>query len=187
MDLDETFTYEPDDYEEGTGSIQFEEPWSPYPVRELARLALSRSDNVAANILLRHLGRQSVRRFMREIGGEVISEYENITSAKDMAVYLKGILRLKKESPQLGGELLRFLENTDFHDRILAGLPAGTRVAHKIGTQVRIVNDAAIVFLDKRPYILVVLSKDVDEARAPETLAAISARVYEFFSGLPLQ
>ena len=75
--------------------------------------------------------------------------------------------------------MIAILERQHFNDRIPAGLPEGTRVAHKTGEITKIQHDAAIVFAE-RPYVLVIFVRGLQDARKGSALAAdISRVIYE--------
>lgn len=185
LDLDETLAIQPGDYESGTGRLQSQPVGSRYTVRELARRALVDSDNVATRMLLRRLGRENFQTYVRGLGAFIAPDRENVTSPRDMATFFKAVLAFNKEAPALGGELLEALQHTNFNDRIPALLPPGTLVAHKIGNQVRVVNDAGVVLLPDHPYLISLFTDDVNEGEATATLAKISRLVYDYQSGLP--
>lgn len=184
LDLDETLTIQPGDYESGTGRLQSQPVGSRYTLRELARLALVDSDNVATRMLLRRVGRENFQAYVRELGAFIAPDRENVTSPRDMAAFFKAVLAFKNEAPALGGELLEALQHTNFNDRIPALLPPGTPVAHKIGNQVRVVNDAGVVLLPDHPYLISLFTDDVNEGEATANLAQISKAVYDYQSSL---
>ena len=59
---------------------------------------------------------------------------------------------------------------------IPAGLPPGTIVAHKTGNITRIHHDAAIVYA-RRPYVLVILVRGIDDLKVSAALMADIARI----------
>ena len=74
--------------------------------------------------------------------------------------------------------MIAVLKRQKFNDAIPAGLPAGIEVAHKTGSITRIHHDAGIVFA-KRPYVLVVLVRGIQEQKESAALMArLSAAVY---------
>ena len=77
--------------------------------------------------------------------------------------------------------MLGILGRQEFNDEIPAGLPSGTRVAHKTGQITGVLHDAALVYLpDRSPYVLVVLTRNIPDARSARTLIAdLSRLVYE--------
>ncbi len=190
IDLDEALPLVPEDFEET------DEPWDqgarPHTLRQLAVSALKESDNVAANALLRRLGRGNLYDFIKGLGVLVppIGPGEaNITCARDVAVWFKALIRFQSENPAYRGEPLRFLLDTPFHTRMVAYLPWDLRVAHKVGTFRNVVADAGVVFLAERPYLLSVFVRhpwrdETDEEMADRMIAEISLLVYEYQAAL---
>jgi beta-lactamase class A len=74
--------------------------------------------------------------------------------------------------------MVAVLERQTVNDRIPAGLPSATRVAHKTGEITGIRHDAAIVFAP-RPFVLVVLTRGgVDAEQGSDLIAGITRRLY---------
>jgi beta-lactamase class A len=83
--------------------------------------------------------------------------------------------------------MVEILARQEFDDEIPAGLPPGTRVAHKTGWITGIVHDAAIVYPDgARPYVLVVLTRGIERREEAQGLIAdISRLVWEVYGAAP--
>lgn len=77
--------------------------------------------------------------------------------------------------------MIDILAAQEFNDEIPAGLPKGTRVAHKTGWITGVTHDAAIVYPpDRKPYVLVVLTKGIpDRPVAQRLIADISRLVWD--------
>jgi len=74
--------------------------------------------------------------------------------------------------------MIEILERQSFNDGIPAGLPAGTRVAHKTGEITKIHHDAGIVFAP-RPFVLVILVQGLADTKDSATLMAdITRQLY---------
>ncbi|HOQ37873.1 MAG TPA: serine hydrolase [Acetivibrio sp.] len=177
----DTIEYTEEDYEEGAGIIRYEKAFGiKYTVKELQRLSIVYSDNVAVNMLLRRVGKDNVKDYMRELGGQVVDYNKNVTCPKDMALYLKKAYELYEKKDKYANELIKNMIETNFHDRLTVLLSKDVKVAHKTGNLIGVVHDVGIVFA-KRPYIIVVMSKDVvsDEA-ANNAIARISKMVYDY-------
>ncbi|WP_279379054.1 class A beta-lactamase-related serine hydrolase [Acetivibrio straminisolvens] len=70
IDADTVLEYTEEDFEGGTGVIWNKESFGKtFTVRELLRLSIVYSDNVAVNMLLRCVGKANVKNYMRELGG----------------------------------------------------------------------------------------------------------------------
>lgn len=171
------------DYEGGAGSIQADPVGSYYTIRELSRRSIEESDNIASNMIMRVVGRDNYIKFMEELGAYVIPYSSNITSPRDMSMYMKKLLDYVNAHPDTAGELMYYLKNTIYNDRISYPIPDEIEVAHKIGNLSNVVNDTAIVFHPTRPYILTVLANDVDgsdDSYAYTVIRQISKMVYDF-------
>lgn len=179
-DLEERLSYEPEDYEEGTGVLQDDAFGSTYTVRELMELAITQSDNVATNMLLRHFGRENVQAFEKQLGGHEVSQDDtNVSTPADMALYVRQLFNAQVIAPEHKDLLLSWMSHTAFHDRLEAGLPAGVTLAHKIGTLPGVCNDVGIVFAPKHTYVIAVMSRDVDdEDYAAGVITEVSTLVY---------
>lgn len=174
-----SITYLKEDYEEGTGEIRYEDFGKKYSVKELSRLSIVCSDNVAANMLFRLIGKQNLKDYMKELGGIVVSNSENISCPKDMALYMKLTYEFCQNNLIYGKDLMDHFINIEFDDRIPELLPKDIRIAHKTGNQVGYVHDVGIVFAD-RPYVLSIMSKGDDDKEACEVIATISKKIYDY-------
>lgn len=185
--LDEILTYTADDYEDGTGVLQDEvSGGGAFTVRRLVELAITQSDNIATNMLLRRFGRSNVYAYMQQLGGKVtqFDPETNGTTPREMALYMQSAQDSKTIADTgLRRFLLGTLGKTAFADRVAAGVPRGVRVAHKIGTLPGVVNDIALVYAPRRTFIVSVLSMDVSEEVAPAVIAEVARRVYAFEAG----
>jgi beta-lactamase class A len=162
-------------------------------VDTLLRLMITRSSNFATNTLITLVGADAVTRTMRSLGAQRIQVLRgvedgkafeqglnNTTTARDLAIILRAIEEGRAASPAATREMLGILLAQEFNEKIPAGLPAGTRVAHKTGEITAVSHDAAIVYPPgRRPYVLVVLTRGVsDGVKSSKLIADISAIVY---------
>jgi beta-lactamase class A len=159
--------------------------------RALCEAMITVSSNLAANILIEHLGAANVQRTTDALGAggmHVLRGVEdekafekglnNTTTARALLTLFEKIGRGQAVDKPASDEMLAILERQKVNGRIPAGLPAGTVVAHKTGDITRIRHDAGIVFAP-RPFVLVVLVRGLDDAAAADALiAAIARAVY---------
>ena len=99
----------------------------------------------------------------------------NTTTARALARLLQAIAAGEAVDPASSRAMSAILERQLFNDGIPAGLPPGTRVAHKTGDITRIQHDAAIVYAP-RPFVLVVLTRGIAEQKESYALIAGIAR-----------
>jgi beta-lactamase class A len=162
-------------------------------VDTLLRLMITRSSNFATNTLITLVGAENVNRTMRTFGAnriQVLRGVEdgkafdkglnNTTTARDLAIILQAIEEGRAASPAATRDMLGILLAQEFNEKIPAGLPRGTRVAHKTGEITAVSHDAAIVYPEARkPYVLVVLTRGIaDGEKSSKLIADLSAIVY---------
>jgi beta-lactamase class A len=164
-------------------------------VADLIRRMITRSSNLATNLLLDRLGASQINDSMRQLGamdGHVLrgvqddkafaARMNNTLSARDLQVLLRALA--------VGGDafsessrtaMLDLLKAQEFNEKIPAGLPPGIPVAHKTGDVTGVHHDAAIVYPPgEHPYILVVLTAGIaDPKRADQAIARLSRAVWE--------
>jgi len=162
-------------------------------VDTLLRLMITRSSNFATNTLITLVGADAVTRTMRSLGAQRIQVLRgvedgkafekglnNTTTARDLGIILRAIEEGRAASPAATREMLGILVAQEFNEKIPAGLPPGTRVAHKTGEITAVSHDAAIVYpAGRKPYVLVVLTRGIaDGVKSSKLIADISAIVY---------
>jgi beta-lactamase class A len=158
-------------------------------LRELCEAMIITSSNFATNLLIERLGAGRVQRTVGDMGAggmQVLRGVEdtkafekglnNSTTARALLVLLERIARGAAVDADASRQMMDILLRQHFKDGIPAGLPAGTRVAHKTGSITRINHDAAIVFAP-RPFILVVLVRGIEDGKQSSALMASIARV----------
>ncbi|MEK6325417.1 MAG: serine hydrolase [Acidobacteriota bacterium] len=167
-------------------------------IRELIRLMITVSSNLATNLLIERVTPERVMDLMHTLGAKHIrvlrgvedgkafeKGLNNTTTARDLMIILRRIAERRAVSAKASDEMIKIMLGQKFNEGIPAGLPLGTRVSHKTGSITRINHDAAIVYPPRRkPYVLVVLTRGIeDEKRSHKLIADISRVVYEAGSG----
>jgi beta-lactamase class A len=159
---------------------------------QLNELMITVSSNFATNLLLEKLGVDNVRAGVHSLGADgmqVLRGVEdgkafarglnNTTTARALLVLMQAIAAGRAVDVASSREMAAVLERQSFNDRIPAGLPPGTRVAHKTGEITKIQHDAAIVYAP-RPFVLVVLTRGIEDAKQSAALTAeITRRIYK--------
>ena len=163
------------------------------PVRELLRLMIVRSSNLATNQLIELVGAAQVTAGAHALGAtrtQVLRGVEdqkafdagliNTITAADLSTLLVAIENGRALSPESSALMRDILLAQEINDRIPAGLPPGTRVAHKTGDITAVSHDAAIVYPNgRKPYVLVVLTRGIRDGKESAALIAdISKLVY---------
>lgn len=171
------------DFEGGNGILRYEAGEGDcYSIRALNTLTILLSDNIAFRMLARHVGRENFKKFLKDLGGKTVYPGDkNLTTARDMGLYLQGVLDFVRLHPEEGRRMLDDLANSIYHTGLPGQLPGQVVVAHKEGDlDEGVANDIGIVF-SSRPYLLVILSSglnNVEEGFAQ--IAQISKAVYDY-------
>ncbi len=164
------------------------------PLRELVRLMIVRSSNLATNILIERVTPAAVRATLAELDAEGMSVLRgvedtpafrrgmnNMTTATGLARALESIARCRVTSRKACDEMIEILAAQEFNDMIPKGVPPRTKVAHKTGWITGSQHDGAIVFPPgQKPYVLVVLTRGIqDTTKAAQMGADLSGFVWD--------
>lgn len=170
------------------------------PARELAFLMITRSSNLATNLLVAQLGAPAIQATARSLGADSIvvlrgvedqKAYDrglnNTTTARDLAVLLAAIAQGRAASDSSTAIMLDILSHQEFRKGIPAGVPPGTRVASKTGNLTAINHDAAVIYPPHRaPYVLVILTRGFpDQPSAEAYMAGVSRLAWQGLVGGP--
>jgi beta-lactamase class A len=162
------------------------------PVRELARLMVTMSSNLATNLLVDRVGAARIDATVRGLGIEGVrvrrgvedrpafdAGLNNTVTARGLAALLERIAVRTAAQPEACEAMLEVLAAQEFNEGIPAGLPPDTRVAHKTGSITGLYHDAGLVYpANGPPYVLVVLTAGLEETvAAPALVAAITREI----------
>ncbi|HEX2201943.1 MAG TPA: serine hydrolase [Longimicrobium sp.] len=168
------------------------------PIRELVERMITRSSNLATNLVIGLADPKRIERTLAELGASEMrvlrgvedgpafrAGMNNTTTAYGFAKVLEAIAAGRGASAEGSREMVAILGRQEFTEMIPAGLPPGTRAANKTGSITRIAHDGAIVFPEGRaPYVLVVLTRGfTSPAAAAPTGRAVSAAVWRHAAG----
>ncbi len=158
-------------------------------LRQLCEAMITVSSNFAANLLMYKLGGERIRKTVSALDAEGMQvlrgvEYNkafekglnNSTTARGLLTLMQRLAMGTAVDKTSDAEMIAILARQKFNDAIPAGLPAGTRVAHKTGSITRIHHDAAVVY-GSRPYVLVLLVRGMENQKKSAALMADLSRV----------
>ena len=159
---------------------------------ELCELMITVSSNLATNLIIEKLGVENIRAIVHSLnadgmhvlrGVEDTKAFEkglnNTTTARALQILLASIADNTAAGPEASQQMLTLLERQKFNEGIPAGLPPGTKVAHKTGEITKIHHDAAIVFAP-RPFVLVILVRGLPNIKDSSALMAdISSLLFQ--------
>jgi beta-lactamase class A len=156
-----------------------------YTIRDLLFHMIVYSDNSATTLLTNNINADIFIKLFSDIGipGPPLADANYQISAYEMSKFLRILYNstfLNANSSEYGMSLLT---QARFHEGILAGLPANITVAHKFGEagpkELRELHETAIVFLEKTPYLITVMTKGKDIQSQAALIKQISEMTYQ--------
>jgi beta-lactamase class A len=170
-------------------------------IRQLIELMETVSSNLATNLLIDRVGAPRANATAHALGADSIlvlrgveddKAYQagrnNTTTARDLGMLFTALAQDRAASPAACREMLDILGRQHFTEGIPAGVPPGTRVAHKTGWIDGVVyHDGGIVYPARgAPYVLVVLTGGIhDDSAAYDLVADLSRIVARRGGGAP--
>lgn len=166
-------------------------------VDDLIQKMLSQSDNEATNTLIKKLGNGDVAAGMEKVNtfckkhgltdssmGRLMLDFtsrgENYTSVQDSAAFLRSLYY-----DRLAGsdKMLLYLKQQERTSKIPAGVPKEIETANKTGELDTTENDVAIVFAGTHPYVISVMTDEINEPDATRRwIVRISSEVYSYMT-----
>ena len=166
-------------------------------VRELAYWMITKSSNLATNLLVDVVGIGTIQQALDEMeidGMNVLRGVEDTAAfhaGLNNEVTANGLLKLlrliadgKAYSQNACDEMLKILLDQQYRSGIPAGLPKAARVAHKTGNISTVHHDAGIVYLEgRKPYVLVILTQFSAEQGRGTAVANVSRDIFNTLAG----
>ncbi len=159
-------------------------------VDELLHFMLAGSDNTAYKVLFDLLTREEIAEVYENLDIPLFTgEGHLLVSPKSYSsifrsLYLSSFLTIEDSN-----YILDILTQSNFNDKIVAGVPNNVTVSHKIGvfeeenSSKNVFIDCGIVYVPSRPYILCAFVLDTDE-QAQKHISSVSRLVYEYIVSL---
>jgi beta-lactamase class A len=190
--LDQKVTMNASDQTSGSGIIKAMPAGSQFTVAKLLELMVTRSDNTAANMLIRLLGRDYLNSYFKRIGlrntnlSRDMMDFrcrrkgiENYTTPQDVSRLLEKMYKRTFVNAQVSEQCLALLKLQKVKDRIPRRLPENVVVAHKTGLERLVCHDAGIVFTPNGDFLICVLTKSKASYKSSkEFIARIAAYTY---------
>jgi len=165
-------------------------------IRYLLFRMITRSSNLATNLLMKLADGKQVTATLRSLGAPTIQVMRgvedskayrqglnNVTSAYDQLKIYEQIALGRAVSSAASREMEDILLQQFYKDIIPVQLPSGILVAHKTGWITGVFHDAGIIFLPGGgKLVLVLLSKGAtDEGATKLALSTVAALVYNYY------
>jgi beta-lactamase class A len=188
--LDKKVVYAKDstDTEEYFRAPQILVPGKAYTIREMIVAMITESDNNANRILLKNIDTSFLAQVYQDLRLPLpTATSTDFMSARTYSTLFRTLYNATYLYHQLSEQALEVLAQTNFHDGLIAGVPASTTVAHKFGERTQVVNgvtewhelhDCGIVYFPNDPYLLCVMTKGNDFDVQKKVIRDISSIVY---------
>ena len=193
LDPDEQVTIRPEDRMPSCGALTYLSDKVRPTLMDLTTLMIILSDNTAANLMIDRVGVDAVNRTMEERGVPGIClrrkffqpqlaalGVTNTVTARGCGVLLEKMAK----GELLGGEddarMLSILYNQRLNGKIPFFLH-GVKIAHKTGEDDGTTHDAALIQA-KRPFVLCMLSNDVDVPEYERLMQDAARELYEMYN-----
>jgi len=165
-------------------------------IRELNRLMITWSSNLATNLLMGKVGVKPIDNFIKELGIKDVNvirliedtkayrlNMNNAFSARGTTQMMRLIAEGKALSKEVCDEMIEVMLGQEFNDSIPALLPKDVKVAHKTGWTGEFFHDTGIVFPpNRKPYAITLFTNgfpEDDESQAHNCMAEVSKLIYE--------
>lgn len=183
LNLDEVVKISKEEINPGFGNLWRKGEGAEISLREALKLALTESDNTAAQILLSRVSKDEYIGVYENLDIEFnIDQDQVILTTKGYASILKALYFssfLNKDDSQY---ILELMTSSDFMDRLRAPIPKEITIANKAGVFFNDLHqDCGIVYLPRRPYILCMASQSSEE-EATQRMQKVSGLVYRYIS-----
>lgn len=166
-------------------------------LRDLATMMDAVSDNSATNVLIDRVGMENVNAFLSAQGlrdtrlrrkmmdlKAAAERRENISTPNEMAKLLQALYRGDILDKQMTDDFFKVL-STHKQSFIPRNLPEDLKIANKPGELEGVRNDSGVIFVDKRPYILCVMTTYLRRERdGEEAIGNISLAAWRMFDRL---
>ncbi len=196
LKLADSYALDELDLNEGFGELYKVGPDKEFTVEELVKIMLEQSDNTAMNAVNNIFKKIGIEdpfadiygfmgwesggiELMPEIGQAPNYQQINLKTLSNMFLTLYNAKYVNIEHSQ---QILEYLSNSSFNDKIVAGVPEDIVVAHKIGVAslAETFSDCGIIYALNRHYLLCLGSNGADEKSANKFMVEVSKVVYQF-------
>lgn len=191
--LNRRVTLQAGDRDDGSGDLAVEPLGTTYTVSDLLARMVDVSDNTAANMLIRLVGRREINRTMYALGlrhtwlaDAIHTEGWTVrdtlrSSPADMVRLFKLMAQRKLVDSWASNQMIALLEADRINSLLPAALPSGVTVAHKTGSFFDTLNDVGIVYAAGAPYVIAVMTTGLPSRDSGATfIHDLSRVVYHF-------
>lgn len=154
-------------------------------VRQLLEDMIERSDNQATATLMHHIDVRMFQRMFTDLGCAMplMSMRQYRMTAREWSIFMKALYNGSYLGIDRSQMAMDWLSRSDFAEGMVAGLPPGTKIAHKFGESGPMgdlpaqLHEGGIVFGEHGDHLLVIMTAGPDASRLPAIVAGITRRM----------
>lgn len=150
------------------------------------RLTLTKSDNTAKSLLFYAVPAGTIEDVFDALDiPKSLDGNQTVVTPKNYSSILKSLYLASYDNKKDSNEILNFMTQSNFDDKIAFPIPDNIKVAHKIGVyeptdvQNSIYTDCGIIYYPKRPYLLCAMAQS-DEPSARAFMIDVSKIIYDY-------
>lgn len=189
LSLNQIYSIDELDLNSGFGDLYKDGKDKAFTVEELVKIMLEQSDNTALNAILTIFSRIGINNpydevyqsfgWILDMDKSVNANEINLKTLSNMFLSLYNSTYLSLANSE---KILSYLANTPFNDKLVAGIPEGITVSHKIGISGgnETFSDCGIIYAPQRNYLLCLGSNGADLNAANRFMSESSKAVYNF-------
>ena len=155
FDVNRIFTYQKENFRQGSGVIQKSEYGTEYTYLDLLKLTITKSDNVAFYELRKSYGTKGFFAFCESLGVKSPQRSLYNLSAAECAIFLKETYEYFESGSKYADLLREWMQSTNH--RIMLPHALKSPGANKYGWDLGAYHDMGVVF-HEHPYILVIMT-----------------------------
>ena len=166
------------------GSIYQNSIGTSFTIEKLLEEMLINSDNTARNMLSKKLQTDDLDAVLNHLGIEYDYRNNEQISAKKYSIFWRSLYTSSYLSPENSEKLIEIMSRSSASQYLAGSIPKEIKFSHKIGALYDVNNyaDSGIAYVSNRPYILTVMTKDINQADAEKAMQDISQKVYAYIS-----
>ena len=163
-----------------------------YTVENLIERMIVHSDNDAMSLLLDNISPEKLIKVYADLGVVAPDDQniDNFMSVKDYASFFRILYNAAYLEKKSSEKALKLLSKSDFKGGLVAGMPENIKISHKFGERgleeasgyKRQLHDCGIVYYEKYPYLLCVMTRGDDLKKLSSVIAGVSKIVFEEIS-----
>lgn len=183
---DTKLTIHEEDLDQNSGYLYQRGAGTEISVEELVKELLINSDNTAYKVLLRNVETKRLVDMVSALGLEDLFEKDGKMSAKEYTRFFRTLYYSSYLTMESSQKILDCLSKSHFDEYLTSGLPKDILFANKIGENYMYnsYSDAGIVYVDNRPYIIVLMYETKngaeDKKKVTDFMKLVSSEVFNY-------